>query len=291
MSRIRVAVHGGASSKKQDSKELNDFVENVATTAKQKLSKGKSAVDVVEESIRKLESKPGLNAGYGSKLQLDGIPRPEAGIMKDDLSMGVAIGLENVKYPISVSRVIMDEFSNNIISSNFANKIALKEDIKHCSLVTNKRARDWMNLKDKMNDLDIYEQAQSIGDYDPFSSGGTVGCVAVDQNGNLCAGTSTGGRLYQAPGRVGDSPIVGCGFYCNENIAVSTTGVGEAIMKSQLAKRVHDEYTNSNIKKSASKALDYLDSNTDGNAGLIAVDKEGEFVGDYSSEDMIYSIK
>lgn len=287
-----VAVHGGASSRKQNSKELKNFVDEVAKNAKDRLRNGKKAVEVVEHSIRELESHGGLNAGYGSKLQLDGVPRPEAGIMKDDLSMGVAIGLENVKYPISVARVIMSDMSNNIVSSNFSNKIALEEDIEMCSLVTHKRARDWWDLKNEMDESDIYGQVKSIGQHDPFSSGGTVGCVVVDKRGNLCAGTSTGGRLYQVPGRVGDSPLVGCGFYCDEELAISTTGVGESIMKSQLARRVREEYSKSNtLGESVSTSLDYLSSNTDGNAGIIAVERNGGSVVDYNSEDMLYSVK
>lgn len=287
-----VAVHGGASSKNQNSEELRDFIEEVAKDAKNKLDEGGKAVDVVENSVRQLESHGGLNAGYGSKLQLDGVPRPEAGIMKGDLSMGVAIGLENVNYPISVARVIMDKISNNIVSSNFSNQIAQKEGIKMSSLVTHRRARDWWNLKKNMNDSDIYEQIKSIGEHDPFSSGGTVGCVVVDEQGNLCAGTSTGGRVYQSPGRVGDSPLVGCGFYCDEKLAISTTGVGEAIMKSQLARRVREEYSKDNsLNKSVSNSLEYLRSNTEGNAGLIAVERGGESVADYNSEDMLYCVK
>lgn len=286
-----VAVHGGASPKKQNSRELNKFVEEVAKDAKQKLDDGVKAVDVVERSVRQLESHGGLNAGYGSKLQLDGVPRPEAGIMKDDLSMGVAIGLENVNYPISVARVIMEKISNNIVSSNFSNKIALKENMKMSSLVTHQRARDWWNLKNKMNEPDIYQQIKSIGEHDPFSSGGTVGCVVVDKQGNLCAGTSTGGRVYQAPGRVGDSPLVGCGFYCDENLAISTTGVGEAIMKSQLAGRVRQEYSKENsLSESVSNSLEYLKSHTDGKAGLITVERNGKSVADYNTEDMLYCI-
>lgn len=291
MGKVRVAVHGGASSKKKDRSELTDFLDKVANSAKKDLENGVKAVDVVEESIRELESNSALNAGYGAKLQLDGVPRPEAGIMKDDLSMGVAIGLENVKYPISVSRKIMEKMSNNIISSNYSNEIASNENIEQRSLVTHRRAREWWHLRNKMGDSDMYEKVQSLDKYDTSNSRGTVGCVVIDKDENLCAGTSTGGRLYQSPGRIGDTPIVGSGFYCDKEVAVSTTGVGEAIMKTQLARRVREEYNTCNLNESASNALDHLKSHTEGDAGLIAIDSDGEYVADYNSEDMIYSVR
>lgn len=285
-----VVVHGGASSSKSNSRELNEFANKVADESKKKLNNGCSSVDVVESAVRKLEAHEGLNAGYGSKLQLDGVPRPEAGIMKNDLSMGVAIGLENVKFPVSVARIVMDQLRNNFISAPYSIRIAEKEDIEMDSLVTQKRAKNWWDLKDQMSSENLYDQVKNIDKHDP-SDGGTVGCVAVDNSNNLCAATSTGGRLYQSPNRVGDSPIVGCGFYCDDNIAVSTTGVGESIMKTQLAKRMSNEYKNSKLKNSAQKSLDFLDNNTDGSAGLIAVNSNGKSVAEYNTESMIFAKK
>lgn len=275
-----LVAHGGAGPSKKVV-ELRDEISSIANKGYEE----EDAVDAVEKVITLLEKHPAFNAGMGSKLQLDGKPRPEAGIMKDDLDMGSVIGLDGISNPISVARLIMEESDNNIISSPFSTQFALSHGFEKKDLVVDERLESWLEMRDEIENRDYLERIREMKNID----GGTVGCVAIDDYGNMCAGTSTGGRNNQIEGRVGDSPLVGCGFYCDENVAVSTTGVGEDIMSSQLAMRVSTNY-DSDLKEALRKSINYLSNHTEGFAGIAAVSKNSEAAIEYNAEDMIYEI-
>lgn len=281
-------AHGGAGKlKNQKSKEE---IKNIAEKGIKNLKRKNNSEYAVEKTVNLLESNPLYNAGYGSKLQLDGKPRPEAGIMTNDLYIGSIIGLEGIENAVTVAKTVKNKLNNNIINSPYSTYLALQTGHTQKDLTTEKRINEWLKIKNKISGLSYFEKQEKIKKLDKDS--GTVGCVALDKNGDLCAATSTGGRNYQIAGRIGDSPIPGCGYYCNENIAISTTGVGESIMKTQLAYRIANNYKHSkNLEKSVETALNYLENNTNGFAGVIAVTKSGDHYKSYNSEDMCFSIE
>ena len=122
---------------------------------------------------------------------------------------------------------------------------------------------------------------------------GTVGAVALDANGNLASGTSTGGTLFKYPGRVGDSALVGCGCYAdNETAAISTTGHGESIMKVVLAKTANDLVAKGTSPQAAAEnAIAHLTKRTSGRGGLIIVDREGRIGFAFSTPNMAYAYR
>lgn len=288
---IGIAVHGGAGNH-EAVEELNQKAEELSQNGIEKLEKGWTAMDVVEETVNKLESDERFNAGKGSKLHLDGIPRPEAGIMNSKREIGAVTGLTGIEHPTSVAKIILKEINNNMLGAPYSTQFAKQHDFEKTDLVTDERFQQWEAVKDQLtDDKPMYRQLEELKKLDDSENHGTVGCVARDKNGELCASTSTGGRIYQAPGRIGDSPLVGSGFICTENVAVSTTGVGESIMKTQLSRTVVEKYEDSNLDEALTEALDELSRLTNGHAGIIAVDNTGYWSADYNSRDMVYSGK
>jgi len=281
----RIVVHGGASSLDLD-EEMQERIQELTEVGYRLLEDNETSISVVEHIVNKLESDPRFNAGKGAKLDLDGVPRTEAGIMKNNLDMGAVIGLEGIPHTVSVARKIMEESNNTMIGGKNATKFALEYDFEQEDLRTDKSVDIWNNVKSKIDSKDYKEQVRQLNDIDP-KEGGTVGCVAIDKNGNLTSATSTGGRDYQLPGRIGDSPLVGCGFYCCDSVAVSTTGVGESIMKMQLARNVSIEYDKTgDLEKAVRNCLDELEEKTEGKAGIIAVAENGEVAHDYNTKSM-----
>lgn len=198
--------------------------------------------------------------------------------------------MENIPNAVTVARIVKNNLNNSFIKSPYSTYLALRNGLDQQDLTTKERINEWISLKQKVSGKNPSKREEILQNLDKDS--GTVGAVAVDKNGNLCAATSTGGRLYQVPGRIGDSPLPGCGFYCNENIAISVTGVGESIIKSQLSHRVAFNYSKDiSLKESVESSLDYLEDKTDGYAGVIAVNKDGDYYVSYNSPEMTYSIK
>lgn len=287
MSNRILLAHGGAGKVKND--KLKEHIDEISEKGFQKLKENSSEV-AVERTVNLLEEHPGYNAGYGSKIQLDGAIRPEAGIMSSDLSIGSVLGLDSIEKAVSVARAVKNRLNNNILNSPFSTYLALQDGHIQKDLTTQKRIKEWLEIKEKLMSLSYWEKQKKLKEIDDDS--GTVGCVALDKNNNLCAATSTGGRNYQIAGRIGDTPLPGCGYYCNREIAISTTGVGESIMQSQLAYRIASYYDkNNNLEKSVDKSLNYLKNHTNGFAGVIAVTKSGNYYTSYNSEDMCFSIR
>lgn len=277
-----IIAHGGAGKSTGFKEERIDYLKEIVNNVKE----SEDSVDTVVNVVNKLENNPYFNAGYGSKLQLDGTPRPEAGLMKDNLSFGSVLGLDGIKNPVSVARTIMENCNNNIISAPFSTYFALQNGFKREDLRTEERISEWIEMRRELSSMKYSEIFKELREIDRGS--GTVGCVGLDENNNLCAATSTGGRMYQVEGRIGDSPIPGCGFYCDDNIAISATGVGEAIMSTQLAKEVAVRHEKNTLPESVDNALYYLKKKTSGYAGIIAVNSEGESYANSNAPRMDY---
>lgn len=285
----KIIVHGGVSRSNDDESERKKDVINACKTGYAVLLE-KDAVEAVEIAIRNLETSAYLNAGVGSYLQLDGRVRMDASIMKDDLSAGAVIGIEDVEHPISVAKRVMDTTQHVILSGPLATEFAHSEGFPRYDPRTRTKINLWMEIMDEFRQKTTYEQIFHVDKYlkdDGFNLG-TVGCVAMDAGGNIAAGTSTGGLKMNVPGRIGDSGIIGAGTYCSKYGGVSCTGYGEKILILSLGKQVVNylKHKKSVTAMDAAKyGIEELNS-LQAPGGIICIDKEGNIGYAHNTEIM-----
>lgn len=285
----KIIVHGGASNSDKHEPERQKDVINACKLGYEVLLE-KDAVEAVEITIRNLEASAYLNAGVGSYLQLDGRVRMDASIMKDDLSAGAVIGIEDVEHPISVARRVMETTQHVILSGPLATEFAHSEGFPRYDPRTRPKINLWMEIMDEFRHKTTCEQIFHVDKY--LKAGryrlGTVGCVAMDANGNIAAGTSTGGLKMNVPGRVGDSGIIGAGTYCSKYGGASCTGYGEKILILCLAKQVLNYLKN----KKTTKAMDAVKygieelNSLQADGGVICIDRNGNIGYAHNTEIM-----
>jgi L-asparaginase / beta-aspartyl-peptidase len=257
-------VHGGAGYKHPKKKSLDTIAESLAAGYTILLNGG-SALDAVVSAVSVLEDSGLFNAGLGSNLQIDGVQRLDASLMDGkDMRAGAVAGLEGFRNPIRAARRVMDT-SHVLLTNIGAGRIArgLPELPK-----PSKKSREKLKML-------LRKDAEIVELYREYFS--TVGAVALDAEGNLAAGTSTGGTYAMLPGRVGDSPLIGAGTYAeNATGAVSCTGAGEYIMRLALSKEVCMLMKDRMPAQAARRGLKGI-LRIDGQAGLIALNAQGGF--------------
>ena len=236
------------------------------------LSNGGHALDAIEAAVMVLEDDPVFDAGYGSHLNLDGEVECDAIVMDAaTLRAGSAAGLRHVRNPVRVARAILEHSPHMMLISEGAERFAVEHDITLCdseALVSPAEREAWERCREDSHAAEHHRGHEQ----------GTVGAVALDEQGRLFAATSTGGTCCKLPGRVGDSPLIGCGCYADrETGAVSATGYGEAIMKVVMAKTACDflRPANSTPARAAQAAVQLLRNRGKGTGGLILLDKNG----------------
>ena len=237
------------------------------------LEKGGSSMDAVETTIRIMEDSPLFNAGKGAVFTNAGTNELDASIMDgSNLQAGAVAGVKTIKNPISAARKVMDETWHVMLAGDGADNFAKEQGLE---IVNNNyfyTERRWKALQ-KEQDSEKH---------------GTVGCVALDRNHNLAAGTSTGGLTNKRWGRIGDTPIVGAGNYANnQTCGVSGTGQGEYFIRGNMAFDVSAlmNYSSLSVEKAARKVIDKL-SERGGRGGLIAMDKNGNIAMPFNTEGM-----
>jgi L-asparaginase / beta-aspartyl-peptidase len=253
-----IIVHGGAGPIKDDS--LTGRLEGCKAAALvgwKILEQGGAALDAVEAAVVTLEDDPLFNAGIGSALNCLGKVEMDAAIMEgESLRAGAVAAVSGIKNPIKLARRVMEDGRHVMLAGDgallFARQIGFPE-IPSELLISQRAKERWE------------------------SSHGTVGCVAIDADGELAVATSTGGISNKLPGRVGDSPLLGCGTYANRYGAVSCTGHGEAIMRVVLA-RDAVQLLKDGIEpgEAARVAIDHLEELTGSTGGLILIDQQGK---------------
>jgi len=199
------------------------------------LAGGGSALDAVEAAISILEDDPTFDAGVGSHLNLDGVVQLDAIVMDGaTLKAGAVAAVEHLRHPIQLARCILEKSEHMMLVAAGAEKFAAENGMALCpneELITPRTRLAWTRCRETGH-APSHHAAQPQG---------TVGAVAIDEHGGLFAGTSTGGTCCKYPGRVGDSPLIGCGCYADtEAGGVSCTGLGEGIMRIVMAKTVVD---------------------------------------------------
>lgn len=236
------------------------------------LAAGGSALDAVETAIVSMEDDETFDAGRGSFLNADGQVELDAGFMDGaSLQVGAVAGVQFIQNPIRLARAVMEKSEHVLLVAQGAQRFAHRMGFPPCDLTDLAVPREferWQRL--------LYDRTYSARQ--AFShAADTVGCVALDQAGRIAAGTSTGGTPNKMPGRVGDVPMVGCGFYADDHIGgASCTGWGEAIAKVILARlALHYLEAAGEPHAAARSAVEVLARKANGLGGIILLAPDG----------------
>ncbi|WP_376795462.1 isoaspartyl peptidase/L-asparaginase family protein [Thermogemmatispora sp.] len=322
---IAIVVHGGAGTIPEERAAVAQAgCREAAELGWRILEQGGSALDAVEAAVRALEDNPVYNAGTGATLTQDGRIELDAGIMEGrTLQVGAVAAVEGVKNPITLARRVL-ESPHVLLVGHGAQQFALEQGIELCrteDLLTDYQYRRWREERrgvvQQTSDEDEEEppfyrlevatttfvsdegepayyrlQVGATSIHLDEERHGTVGAVALDESGLLAAATSTGGIFQKYPGRVGDTPLVGCGFYADEHAAVSCTGQGEDFVRLLLARRAADFVAlGASAEVAAQAAIAVLSARATGKGGLIIVDAQGQVGLAHNSPQMAYAYR
>jgi L-asparaginase / beta-aspartyl-peptidase len=240
------------------------------------LSRGGSSLNAVEEAVVVMEDDETFDAGRGSFLNRDGKVQLDALIMDGATLRAGGVGcVEHLRNPVRAARKILSESPHIYFVAEGAERFAAEHGIDLCDNEDLIIPREIERLRE----CQAHASEETPNLFAPTISHDTVGAVALDRNGNLAAATSTGGTLNKAPGRLGDSSLIGCGCFAdNKTAAASTTGWGEPIMKLVLAKWATDRVASGSLPEwAAAEAINYLESRVHGHGGIILLDTRGRF--------------
>jgi L-asparaginase / beta-aspartyl-peptidase len=270
-------IHGGAWAMPDDAVAAHeDGIANALAAGYVLLEKGASAVDAVEAAVAVMEDDETFDAGRGSFLTQDGRVQMDALLMNgENLRTGGVACVERLRNPIRAARLVLDKSPHVYFVGTGAERFARQHGMALCDnsdlVVPRERERLYKAQADELAGLPDETFSGSLESHD------TVGAVALDAHGNIAAGTSTGGTLNKAPGRVGDSSLIGCGCYAdNLSAAVSLTGWGEPIMKLVLGKWAVDRVAaGASPDEAAHAAIGYLFDRLGGHGGIILLGPDG----------------
>ncbi|WP_412559446.1 isoaspartyl peptidase/L-asparaginase family protein [Winogradskyella sp. MIT101101] len=294
-----IIIHGGAGTilKKNMTPEKEAAykakLEEAIRVGYEVLKNGGTSLDAVTKTINVMEDSPLFNAGKGAVFTNAETNELDASIMDGKtLNAGASAGTTTVRNPIDLARAVMDNSEHVMLSGKGAEIFAEEQGlaiVEPSYFFTENRFQSLQRIKDREK-TELDHDAKTAF-YDPTikdSKFGTVGCAALDKNGNLAAGTSTGGMTNKRYGRIGDAPIIGSGTYANnETCAVSSTGWGEYFIRAQVA---HDisalmDYKGLSLKEAAKIVLDKVED-LGGDGGIVAVDKNGNMVAEFNTAGM-----
>jgi L-asparaginase / beta-aspartyl-peptidase len=276
-----IVLHGGAGMTNRNiSDSLKEVYINSLTEAltigRTILEDGGTALEAVEKVALYLEDNPNFNAGKGAVFTSAGTHELDASIMSGiDLSCGAVAGVKHIKNPISLARLVMEKSPHVLFHGEGAEEFGRQMKV---TFVEN----DYFHTPEQLKRW----QQQNIS-----KGQGTIGCVALDTEGNLAAATTTGGMGGKMPGRIGDSPLVNAGTYANnKTCAVSATGKGELFIKNTVAYNVSAlmEYKNMSLKDAAKLMIQ--ERLPKGSGGIIALDKDGNYSAEYNTESMFRGV-
>jgi beta-aspartyl-peptidase (threonine type) len=309
--RLGFVIHGGAGVIKRGSltpeKEAayRKKLEEAVLAGYRVLQSGKHSLDAVEAAIRILEDSPLFNAGKGAVFTHDGINELDASIMNGKtLAAGAVAGLHKVKNPITLARAVMERSPHVMMIGDGAEKFAADQKIELVDpkyfftqerydalqrILKEEKQKETpkpktQSLNEEYPALERMTETQKL----PENKFGTVGAVALDKDGNLAAGTSTGGMTNKRYGRVGDVPVIGAGTYANnDSCAISATGWGEFFIRVGVARDISAqmEYSALPIQAAADRTLAKVKS-LGGDGGVIGLDKFGNIAVSFNSEGM-----
>jgi L-asparaginase / beta-aspartyl-peptidase len=284
-------VHGGAWAIPDElvAAHLNG-VRNATHAGWRVLETGGRALDAVEQAVVAMENDEAFDAGRGSFLNREGQVQLDALIMDGATLRAGGVGcVEHIANPIRAARKVLSESPHVYFVAEGAERFAQEHGIPLCKNEDLVIAREVERLR--AFQANVAMENQDL--FAPEISHDTVGAVALDKSGNIAAATSTGGTLNKAPGRLGDSSLIGCGCYAdNQSAAVSTTGWGEPIMKLVLAKWAADRVGSGNLPQwAAAEAMNYLKNRVNGHGGIIILDAHGHLGIAHNTPRMAWGIR
>jgi beta-aspartyl-peptidase (threonine type) len=273
-----IAVHGGAWDIPDDlvSRHL-DGVAHALDVGRGILKRGGSAVEAVEAAVVEMENDDVFDAGVGSFLNAAGTIELDASIMDGKtLRAGAVAAVTHIRNPVMLARRIMEESDHVMLVGAGAVRFARQHGVELCapdSLIVPRELERWRELQQRKrySVRDTFRRKKVPSD--------SVGAVAFDRNGNLAAATSTGGIPGKHPGRVGDSPLIGCGTYAdNEAGAASVSGWGESMIRIVMAKSVVDmlSVTRGEADVAADRGITRLKSRVNGLGGVVVMNRDGK---------------
>lgn len=301
-----IAIHGGAgaiSKSKMTAEQRQAYetkLQEAIDVGYQLLSQGKSSQQAIIAAIQIMESSPLFNAGKGAVYTFDGEHELDASIMNGKtLNAGAVSGVKTVKSPIALAEKIMEESVHVMLSGEGAEAFAKQKgltQVENSYFNTERRYKSLLRAKKKLlkkeQELKNFQAAHETLPIE--YKVGTVGAVALDKDGNIAAGTSTGGMTAKRFGRIGDAPIIGAGTYANnESCAVSATGHGEYFIRYHVAADIcaRMQYQNISLKKAADIVINDVLVKAGGSGGVIAIDAKGNIAMPFNSEGMYRASK
>jgi len=268
--RIALIAHGGAGGINYPHRRRSGLKKAVQT-GYDILRRGGSSLDAVEKAAIVLEDTSIFNAGTGSYLNLAGEVEMDASIMTSELKFGAVGVIRDVKNPISVARMVMENTDHLLLCGENAIKFARLMGVEYHDPKTTEKWLIWKRKKQK-------RESTYFKKFTDFTDRcGTIGVVAIDQNGMISVATSSGGINLRLPGRVGDTPIIGAGTYADPNAGVSTTGHGEEIMRRLLAFRAVASMSKMPARRAGRKVMD-LATRSGCRCGMIGISKNTEIL-------------
>jgi L-asparaginase / beta-aspartyl-peptidase len=297
---IGIIVHGGAGNVPA---ELHAGFEagcrKAAEVGWNVLANGGCALDAVESAVRILEDDPVFDAGHGAHLNRDGEVELDAGIMDGrTLMAGAVAAVKRIANPISLARRVLTDSEHVFLVGLGAERFAEQMGIRFCDpgdLIVARERLAWERRRAQLAAGSVSRQPPALetGLTPVLPAAGTVGAAAIDTTGNLAVGNSTGGTFFKHPGRVGDTPIIGCGLYADDSLGAAVcTGVGEQIMKTVLAKTTVDQIVSLGDAAAAARAaIGYFEGRIGGQGGVICMSPRGQVGWAFSAPHLGYAYR
>lgn len=290
-----MVVHGGAGTitragmTPELEKQYREKLEEALRTGHAILAKGGSSLDAVEATIRILEDSPLFNAGKGAVFTHEGRNELDASIMDGRTrKAGAVAGVTIIRNPISAARAVMEKSKHVMMAGRGAELFATKVGLEIVDPSYFWTERRWKSLQRELLEEQGQKPQSALEPLDEKKFG-TVGAVAVDQNGNLAAATSTGGMTNKMFGRIGDSPVIGAGTYAdNTSCAVSATGDGEYFIRLSVARDIaaQVEYRGLTVEQAGHEVIQRKLTALGGTGGVIILDAKGNFAMPFNTEGM-----
>lgn len=287
-----VLVHGGAGDIPVSRvKGKVDGSKKAANIGYKALIATNDVVTAVEEAVKSMELDDYFNAGYGSVLTRDGTIEMEASLMTSQGGVGCVSLVKDIYHPISLARRVMDLTPHNYLAGDTVNQFAKDQGFEILApgtLITPYAIASLEEWKREEEQGPVkFARTEVVGEV------GTVGAVAIDRNGNIAVATSTGGITGKYQGRIGDTPVIGAGTYCNEFVGISTTGHGETIMRSTLAHDVAKrmEYLKVDVQRATKDACEDMTRRFEGEGGAISIAKGGDVGIAFTSQRMSWAYR
>lgn len=294
-----IVIHGGAGTilKKNMTPEKEAAYKTTLSEAIKVgykiLKDGGTSLDAVEKTIHVLENSPLFNAGKGAVFTHEGANELDASIMDgSNLNAGAVAGVKDVKNPISAARLVMTNSDHVLLSREGASQFAKKQGLEIVDpsyFYTERRYKSLQRAIDRAKKKKASKETAFYDEDIKNSKFGTVGCVALDKNGNIVAGTSTGGMTNKRWNRIGDSPIIGAGTYANNaTCGVSSTGWGEYFIRAMVAHDVSAlmEYKGMSLQEATHEVIQNKLTKLGGTGGIVALDKNGNMQFEFNTAGM-----